>query len=139
MKGVRLTGARKRHREDLVERLERERGTICEICRKRRYDHLHHKIYDNYGFEKPEDICLLCEKCHKELHVRARAWELTKKDIPFVNPAWADDIHNRVQPEYIKRTYTNEAGLTYLMKERNPRYGTRPSLFKRALSRLFRR
>lgn len=46
----------------------------CNVCRTRKHLCVHHRTYANFGDEKPEDLLVLCRKCHEELH----AW-LDKK------------------------------------------------------------
>lgn len=40
----------------------------CAICGDKKKLHLHHKTYENVGKENLEDLVLLCEKCHYEIH-----------------------------------------------------------------------
>ena len=51
------------------ERLKREiikqRGNRCERCGVSGYLELHHKHYHSLGSEQPDDVELLCPKCHK--------------------------------------------------------------------------
>lgn len=57
--------------KSVKERLIKERGRVCEKCgqEKPKSMHLHHKNYDNVlGKERDEDLMLLCEDCHNELH-----------------------------------------------------------------------
>ena len=43
----------------------------CEICWKK-WNHLHHRNYDNVWNEKEWDLILLCWNCHKNIHFK---WE----------------------------------------------------------------
>ena len=68
---------------------------VCKLGKKHR-PVVHHRHYRTLGFEKPvDDIVLLCLKCHADLHTRAKARQLDKTDIPFVDPRWADSLQNR--------------------------------------------
>lgn len=41
----------------------------CSLCNeKKRFYHLHHLSYKNLGNEKPEDVLVLCNECHKLSH-----------------------------------------------------------------------
>jgi 5-methylcytosine-specific restriction endonuclease McrA len=43
-----------------------QRGHRCERClHVSAYLELHHKHYYSFGSERPEDVELLCPKCHK--------------------------------------------------------------------------
>jgi len=40
----------------------------CELCGARENLEAHHKHYFTFGFERREDIMILCHECHMELH-----------------------------------------------------------------------
>ena len=45
------------------------RGRACEICGKDKVIHVHHLTYDRYGGdEEPEDLIILCARCHMIEH-----------------------------------------------------------------------
>ena len=45
------------------------RGSKCEKCLKERsYLHVHHMTYERLYNELPEDLVLLCAKCHMKEH-----------------------------------------------------------------------
>lgn len=48
----------------------RERGAICERCRKgcANEAHLHHLTYIRLGNELPRDVQVLCRACHQAAH-----------------------------------------------------------------------
>ena len=47
----------------------RKRGYKCELCGHIRNIQLHHKNYDHkLGYEREEDLILLCDRCHKVSH-----------------------------------------------------------------------
>lgn len=48
----------------------RSQGNVCSRCGADNVPlHLHHKNYDKeFGFEEDEDLMLICESCHHELH-----------------------------------------------------------------------
>ena len=52
------------------QRLYRDRKGRCEDCGKKlrgKY-HAHHKTYERVGNEDPEDLALLCDRCHQKRH-----------------------------------------------------------------------
>ena len=53
------------------DRLKKERG-CCEHCGSKENLECHHKTYKNMYNEKPEDILVLCKKCHTEEHRRLK-------------------------------------------------------------------
>lgn len=57
--------------------VKRKRGWTCEVCgidnqeAKHRFHeelNVHHKNYKNLGREKPEDVLVLCARCHLDKH-----------------------------------------------------------------------
>lgn len=56
--------------QDFRERIIRERGYRCESkgCGATNNIELHHLNYHRLGKELPQDVRLLCKKCHKEVH-----------------------------------------------------------------------
>lgn len=50
-----------------LETLERS-GHKCQICGKTERLEVHHNTYENKGNERPEDLIVLCKKCHKINH-----------------------------------------------------------------------
>lgn len=44
------------------------RGRICEKCSSKYNLHVHHLTYKNIFNEEPEDLIILCDKCHKTAH-----------------------------------------------------------------------
>jgi hypothetical protein len=56
------------HWQELRVQTIAERGNKCERCGGEVKIDLHHKTYKNKGHEKPEDLILLCRKCHEKQH-----------------------------------------------------------------------
>ena len=53
---------------EIREQAIRIQGT-CNNCLSKKNLTVHHKTYENFGGnESAEDLVVLCEKCHKELH-----------------------------------------------------------------------
>lgn len=80
----------------------RKAGYKCKICgAKNKTLHVHHLTYRNFGDEQDDDIVVLCEDCHKEVHevvdyalLRYERW----KDCEDLN--WWDSFpHMRHAPE----------------------------------------
>ena len=46
-------------------------GYCCQRCRSDETLEVHHLSYDRLGFERPEDLYVLCNPCHAEEHGRA--------------------------------------------------------------------
>ena len=44
------------------------RGKQCEVCESKRNVQVHHLTYKNVFNEEPEDLILLCRKCHEKEH-----------------------------------------------------------------------
>ncbi len=45
-----------------------DRNYRCEKCGRRGPLHVHHLTYANLGAERPEDLQVLCEQCHRWEH-----------------------------------------------------------------------
>ena len=45
-----------------------ERGYNCERCSSSKNLQLHHLTYQRLGLELENDLIILCQKCHKEIH-----------------------------------------------------------------------
>jgi len=41
----------------------------CQLCNSTKRLDVHHRTYENLGNEEPEDLIVLCRKCHKHFHV----------------------------------------------------------------------
>lgn len=50
-----------------LDAIENARG-VCEICGSGLDIQVHHKTYERRGEELPEDLIVLCAKCHKAEH-----------------------------------------------------------------------
>lgn len=59
-----LTPLWKYNRKKFIENREQK----CEICKGNQKLEVHHLSYKNIGSEKNEDLCLLCNNCHTEVH-----------------------------------------------------------------------
>lgn len=43
----------------------------------------HHRTYARLGRERPEDIIVLCEACHRHFHRRLVPWQAREMFLPF--------------------------------------------------------
>jgi hypothetical protein len=46
----------------------------CALCGSRDNLEVHHRTYENFGDEKPEDLTLLCHDCHALFHASVPMW-----------------------------------------------------------------
>lgn len=44
----------------------------CQLCNSTKHLDVHHRTYKNRGHEKPEDLTVLCRKCHEHFHIGER-------------------------------------------------------------------
>jgi 5-methylcytosine-specific restriction endonuclease McrA len=58
------------------------RGCYCEKCKKKKYPaalQLHHLTYDRLFNEEPQDLMLVCKKCHMGEHGLLKKKSVKKK------------------------------------------------------------
>jgi len=41
----------------------------CQLCNSSKRLDVHHRTYENLGHEEPEDLIVLCRKCHEHFHI----------------------------------------------------------------------
>ena len=46
----------------------KNRENKCQLCGDMNNIHVHHNTYDRVGFEKDEDLIILCNECHAKFH-----------------------------------------------------------------------
>lgn len=46
----------------------KESGFQCQLCKSKENLNVHHITYENRGCEKDEDLMVLCNECHMEIH-----------------------------------------------------------------------
>lgn len=51
-------------RKNLIKTL----GDKCFYCGSKKNINVHHKNYNNVGFETTNNVIIVCSKCHKEIH-----------------------------------------------------------------------
>jgi 5-methylcytosine-specific restriction endonuclease McrA len=42
----------------------------CQLCNSDKMVKVHHRTYRRFRFEEPEDLTVLCERCHELFHNR---------------------------------------------------------------------
>jgi 5-methylcytosine-specific restriction endonuclease McrA len=89
-----------------AEAIERA-GHRCQLCGKP-HGHLnaHHNTYENLGDERPEDLCVLCPKCHKNYHA---------------GPTSAGTIRRNLTRQLVRRLNLEPQGVTLTTSERKRR------------------
>ena len=48
--------------------IKQRAGFVCEYCRKRGIEDLHHRTYAREGQENVEDLMGVCRACHRAIH-----------------------------------------------------------------------
>lgn len=70
----------KKFREETIK--ERKK---CEHCGTEDNLIVHHKSYLNLGNEKPEDVLVLCDDCHKNIHMKSNSGKSRFNTFGFKN------------------------------------------------------
>ena len=162
-KKKKLTKSQMEHKKRLRVQLLSECDDKCTRCKQGAFFlDMHHRHYRTWGKEKAEDVAMLCRDCHGEIHARSKRRELTQADMAFVDPRWSREGKRRpLLPRPAPAQSDVEGIITYYLQIFDGKiigiddaareimrafklFGptpqpTQPSLFKRALSRLFRR
>lgn len=63
----------------------------CQKCGSCAFLHVHHKHYRTYHVERPQDVLLLCGRCHDELHAGQKAQtalNLENYSVEFLIPRY---------------------------------------------------
>lgn len=86
---------------ELRYRILTQRGRRCEACGDRGVTlQVHHRNYERLGHEEPEDLQILCVRCHREADLTRkvesaeRRWERRVSSWAAVvsGAAWAEDV-----------------------------------------------
>lgn len=72
------------HWKNFREKTIKERKK-CEHCGTEKNLIVHHKSYLNLGSEKPEDVLVLCDDCHREVHEKAHSGKARFNTYGFSN------------------------------------------------------
>jgi hypothetical protein len=57
----------------------------CQVCNGKQKLNVHHRTYENLGYEKPGDIIVLCVKCHELFHDKMEKPPVEIKPLEPVN------------------------------------------------------
>ena len=66
--------------------VRRRSGEMCEICRKVKASHLHHRQLRRHGNHTVENLIHCCAKCHGEIHSNVEVALM----LGWLVPSWAD-------------------------------------------------
>ncbi len=69
-------------------------GEICQICRIRNGQHLHHMTYRRLGNELDKDVLFLCIECHHDIHHGEKGDKTTKEKQLLINYEWVKKKYN---------------------------------------------
>lgn len=47
-------------------------GYHCQVCNTGKHLHVHHRTYERRGYERDDDLTVLCDKCHQLFHDNGR-------------------------------------------------------------------
>lgn len=77
-------------------------GDVCDVVGKIRLE-VHHRHYDNWGHESPDDLTTLCHVCHQK-HTDARMAERHKGRNLFLTESAPTVVE--AFPKAVKQTYS---------------------------------
>ena len=83
------------HMQEMRNQLLKLHFSRCENCGEKvtmKSAHVHHRHYKSFGYEKLEDLSLMCKHCHKQYHRRARNGRLVPSDMKFITPEMEEYI-----------------------------------------------
>jgi hypothetical protein len=60
----------------------------CELCGEQPGSQMHHKTYERFGRELPEDLVLICRWCHESIHGIWLGWDLTNDRASECDGYW---------------------------------------------------
>lgn len=71
------------------EAVSRTRGR-CQLCNSPTKINVHHRTYERIGSELPEDLTVLCQRCHQYFHDHLGIWE-SKMNVSVLSVGRAAD------------------------------------------------
>lgn len=54
-------------------------GYRCQLCNSPTRLQVHHRTYDRLGNERPDDLIVLCQKCHTAFHAHRKLHKPRKR------------------------------------------------------------
>jgi 5-methylcytosine-specific restriction endonuclease McrA len=72
-----------------------EHNNKCSFCGRKYELHVHHLNYDCLGKETPEDVLVLCVRCHDDLHTALRKYPATEKAIKQYQEVTLEEFADR--------------------------------------------
>jgi len=103
-------------------RLVGKRGFICQRCKKRMFDHMHHVNVDPSD-NRPENVLLVCEECHITLHfqlLKEKGKKFSTKllrdkdDINYYFELVRKNRYERYNVSHIRKYENEELNKTYI-------------------------
>lgn len=61
-------------------------GSMCERCKRRPLDHIHHLTYERIFNEPPDDLLGVCHPCHAFLHAKSDFDPAEAHNLPTPKP-----------------------------------------------------
>lgn len=98
------------------------RGQRCERCQKKtKYLQVHHLTYARIFKEEPEDLLLVCDKCHKKEHGITKKNKKPKHDKVKI-PADTEKVfkHRIKDPQKVLKAKNGRAKKVKQLTEKNP-------------------
>jgi len=100
--------------EDWKERAEEfkdKAGNKCSLCGSIEKIQVHHKHYRSLGFEKEEDIIVVCDTCHKKFHnimakeKKGKLWGLKDKKYTSEEENQIDELRRNIMNKVKVKNY----------------------------------